>query len=400
MTSQVQYFATGTSGTDFAISSATDTHTFNLPTASATNRGALSSADWTTFNNKENVLTFTTPLSRATNTISIPQATSSVSGFLSSTDWTTFNSKQNSLTNPITGTGSAGQVAYFTGATTQAGSNSLFWDNTNAALAIGGTTIDANIALQINSVKGVKINGSGGGFGYQIVRGTETSAFNNNSTATILSSTNTLIFNTGGAEAARFISSQRLLIGSTTDSGQRLQVTGTALITGASTFGGNMSLTLNQNGITSFTINNTTSGTNSVAAIILISDTTSGQAQLGKRSSLLLNYKFLLNNDTYLYNGTTAGDIAILNDFATGNIKFAAGGSSTEHMRLTSAGNLCIGVTIGGAFLNIGAGTTAKAQINLASSTAPSSPTNGDIWFDGTNLRMRIGGVTRTFTLT
>ena len=52
LTAQVQYFATGTSGTDFNISSATATHTFNLPTASATNRGALSSADWTTFNNK------------------------------------------------------------------------------------------------------------------------------------------------------------------------------------------------------------------------------------------------------------------------------------------------------------------------------------------------------------
>ena len=54
LTAQVQNFATGTSGTDFAISSATSTHTFNLPTASAANRGALSSADWTTFNGKEN----------------------------------------------------------------------------------------------------------------------------------------------------------------------------------------------------------------------------------------------------------------------------------------------------------------------------------------------------------
>jgi len=52
LTSQVQYLATGTSGTDFNINSATDTHTFNLPTASATNRGALSSADWSTFNSK------------------------------------------------------------------------------------------------------------------------------------------------------------------------------------------------------------------------------------------------------------------------------------------------------------------------------------------------------------
>jgi hypothetical protein len=56
LTAQVQNFAVGTSGTDFAISSATDTHTFNLPTASATNRGALSSADWTTFNGKQDSL--------------------------------------------------------------------------------------------------------------------------------------------------------------------------------------------------------------------------------------------------------------------------------------------------------------------------------------------------------
>lgn len=52
LTKQVQYFATGTSGTDFNISSVTDTHTFNLPTASSLNRGALSAANWTTFNNK------------------------------------------------------------------------------------------------------------------------------------------------------------------------------------------------------------------------------------------------------------------------------------------------------------------------------------------------------------
>jgi hypothetical protein len=52
LTAQVQFFATGTSGTDFAISSTTATHTFNLPTASGSNRGALSSADWTTFNGK------------------------------------------------------------------------------------------------------------------------------------------------------------------------------------------------------------------------------------------------------------------------------------------------------------------------------------------------------------
>jgi len=57
LTQQVQYFEEGTTGTDFNISSTTDTHTFNLPTASASNRGALSSTDWSTFNNKQNAST-------------------------------------------------------------------------------------------------------------------------------------------------------------------------------------------------------------------------------------------------------------------------------------------------------------------------------------------------------
>ena len=52
LTRQNQFFGTGTSGTDFAISSATATHTFNLPVASAANTGKLSSTDWSTFNGK------------------------------------------------------------------------------------------------------------------------------------------------------------------------------------------------------------------------------------------------------------------------------------------------------------------------------------------------------------
>jgi hypothetical protein len=59
LTAQVQNFAVGTSGTDFAISSISPTHTFNLPIASATNTGKLSSADWSTFNGKQNALGFT-----------------------------------------------------------------------------------------------------------------------------------------------------------------------------------------------------------------------------------------------------------------------------------------------------------------------------------------------------
>jgi hypothetical protein len=53
----------GTTGTDLSSSVANSTTTpvitLNVPTASATNRGALSSADWTTFNNKYNLPSLT-----------------------------------------------------------------------------------------------------------------------------------------------------------------------------------------------------------------------------------------------------------------------------------------------------------------------------------------------------
>ena len=52
LTGAVQTMAAGTSGTDFAVSSVGTTHTLNLPSSSAINRGALTAADWTTFNNK------------------------------------------------------------------------------------------------------------------------------------------------------------------------------------------------------------------------------------------------------------------------------------------------------------------------------------------------------------
>ena len=52
LTDSVQSFAVGTTGVDFNIASSLAVHNFNLPTASATNRGALSTADWTTFNSK------------------------------------------------------------------------------------------------------------------------------------------------------------------------------------------------------------------------------------------------------------------------------------------------------------------------------------------------------------
>ena len=87
----------GTSGTDLsstvANSTTTPVITLNVPTASATNRGALASADWTTFNNKYN----------------LPSLTS-------------------------------GSVLFSNGSTIAQDNANFFWDDTNNRLGIGTAT--------------------------------------------------------------------------------------------------------------------------------------------------------------------------------------------------------------------------------------------------------------------
>ena len=62
-TTSAQTLTIGTAGTDFNIvNNLVGDHKFNLPTASATVRGALSSGDWTTFNSKQAAGSYITAL--------------------------------------------------------------------------------------------------------------------------------------------------------------------------------------------------------------------------------------------------------------------------------------------------------------------------------------------------
>lgn len=70
--------------------------------------------------------------------------------------------------------------------------------------------------------------------------------------------------------------------------------------------------------------------------------------------------------------------------------------------RLSIASNGAIGVatTAPLAFLDLPPSTSAIASLRIRSGIAPTSPNDGDIWFDGSALKIHISGVTRTFTVT
>jgi predicted heme/steroid binding protein len=134
LTAQVQYLATGTSGTDFNILSTVATHTFNLPTASAINRGALSSSDWSIFNGKQNAITLTT--TGTSGAATLVGATLNIPQY------------QSVLTNPITGTGTINYLAKFTGAS--AIGDSLLFDS-GSGVGIGTASVNASALFQMDS---------------------------------------------------------------------------------------------------------------------------------------------------------------------------------------------------------------------------------------------------------
>ena len=137
LTRQVQFFGTGTSGTDFAISSSTATHTFNLPVASATNTGKLSSTDWSTFNAKQpagNYVTLdTTQTITGLKTFNTPVAFDNALNIKFDASITAFGGYYSLYA--IKGSGSANSVlALYDGDTNK--KSSLTFDNTNDYLYI------------------------------------------------------------------------------------------------------------------------------------------------------------------------------------------------------------------------------------------------------------------------
>ena len=179
LTALSQTFSVGTTGTDFNISSAISTHTFNLPTASATNRGALSSANWTTFNNKQDAIIGAATTITSSDLTALRVLVSDASGKVSANTVTTTTLSYLDATSSIqtqlngkaivSGIPTSGQIAFFNGTTNTITANSSFsWDNTLKKLVINSSSISSynSGGIANDSLKVVSSN-LGAGFAVQ-----------------------------------------------------------------------------------------------------------------------------------------------------------------------------------------------------------------------------------------
>ena len=135
------------------------------------------------------------------------------------------------------------------------------------------------------------------------------------------------------------------------------------------------------------------STSNSVGlAVVFAKNDLNQSAQLGIKSSA---YAFGADGAWVVGGGslycTAAQGLSIISTDATNGIITFSTGSNVEIARFNLAGTL--------ALKSHGA---SGAQLNLATTagTPPTSPVDGDMWYDGTNVKFRVSGTTKTFTLT
>jgi hypothetical protein len=349
LTAQVQNFATGTAGTDFGISSATSTHTFNLPTASATNRGALSSADWSTFNGKFN----------------LPALTS-------------------------------GSVLFSNGTTIAQDNANLFWDNTNNRLGIG-TASPANTLDVIGTVK--LLSGSAqlilNNATYSELAYGTTNYFRANGSSAIVNGPQ-ILFLRSGNEVARFAATTgNLLIGTTTDAGFRLDVNGSVRATGSISAASAVARGTYLNQTLVATANNDVLvGLDIASTFTLGAFTGVSRFPLRIRNAGNTASVFGVSSDgvvrwgNSIESGNSTGQLSWDTDlvFINGalNLGFRTGG--TDRMRIFNTGNVGINTTTDAGFkLDVNgtarvSGTTTITPATLTGSTATSALDISQTW--------------------
>jgi len=231
------------------------------------------------------------------------------------------------------------------------------------------------------------------------------------------------------SEVMRITTASNLLIGLSVDGGQRFQVQGDAFIKGSgATSATNSLLIQNSSGTNLLRVSNggfyTLSGSNGL--FISMFTTSLGAASISGTNTQFYNYTttqaatfgaFCFCGDNFTQTSGSVVGLSITKGFepTSGTASYSMLSLQPNNINQTGGANgitrglfiqptitaavdfRAIEVTKGVSVL--AASTTASATLRIPSGTAPTTPVNGDIFFDGTNLFMQVGGVTKTFTL-
>jgi hypothetical protein len=168
---------TSVTGTSPVVSSGGNTPAISMPAATTSVDGYLKATDWTTFNNKgSGTVTSVAAITLGTTgtdlsstvatgtttpviTLQVPTASATNRGALSAADWTTFNGKGSGTVTSVGGTGTVNGLT-LTGTVTTSGNLTLGGTLSLASPpAIGGTTPAAITGTTITATKYVGVSG-------------------------------------------------------------------------------------------------------------------------------------------------------------------------------------------------------------------------------------------------
>jgi hypothetical protein len=286
-------------------------------------------------------------------------------------------------TTPIT-SGTVGRVLFEgTGNVLQQSAN-LFWDNTNSRLGIGTATFWGSVQqLIVGSATegrlGVSNSARQGVYLGQISNVPQIFAYDYTANASRFLALNSFGGNVG--------------IGTTTDAGFKLDVNGTTRLNGATTFPN--ATTINGSGnlsIGAFSLHGGFGFATFSQTTLLLTGATFTSTS-GNQIGLSFGGGFSPTSGTAVYSG-----FSIVNTInQTGGANGITRGLYINPTLTAAADFRAIEVANGTTVL--APSVTARASLRIPSGTAPTSPVNGDIWFDGTNLNVRISGVTRTIVV-
>lgn len=112
---------------------------------------------------------------------------------------------------------------------------------------------------------------------------------------------------------------------------------------------------------------------------------------------------FTFGNPGLLDVYSSSGDTSLTLTVPTNSVaQISTTGQTALQIQPAATGLVGIGVQVPTAKLHVAASTTARAAMNLTQGVAPTSPNDGDIWREdntNTGLKIRVNGVTKTFTL-